>query len=560
MNDLLLEFLGNILDEAKKDERFRAVSVTAKGERITYFGSEGAKQDAIKAGTHRPYLPSMDKNLKDGGDSKKDKSKPKSKKSNKTTSKKRVLDPEAEIRALQLAGEMAEFRPNSIVDGIFSDASVISIAGTPTAVRQIIDEKGNVIDVSTHSGRTRAVKILNARINQFEGSGGQIERACELLGQKSLPEKISTPLRKWLGNLGELCGLRDMLAAGIESHLLSDSNPKNDIVSLIDCGGKGNRSDIKLVGISTKSHRGKKLGRPDASALSYIRDTVRGKPVTLRYGTGGKTGRVFQSEDIVTSLFTMQKVIHRALTKDTVIKRGEENTIVKPTDFDGNWDEDLFAQAVKAPPRGGGQRILMSARKITPDDVQNLFRNKDNPVYKQLLSDMTKFMGEESVAIALIDTLSYRLIETIEAHKGEHFSLADFNEWFTDEIVNIIDKYHPETNKPSSLVFQSDMMLATFDAKKGYLGMRLVAGEDMTTAVNRRYPDYSEMNTREKLKQVLGWVVNPRAIIPKAGGKKGSARGRGHVDPQQRAVAPLKLLDKSDFKSIEKFVEAKCKE
>jgi hypothetical protein len=62
MNDLLLEFLGNILDEA----RVKAVSVQGDTERVVYFGSPKSAQDAITKGTHRPYLAATDKNLPDG--------------------------------------------------------------------------------------------------------------------------------------------------------------------------------------------------------------------------------------------------------------------------------------------------------------------------------------------------------------------------------------------------------------------------------------------------------------------------------------------------------------
>ncbi len=91
--------------------------------------------------------------------------------------------------------------------------------------------------------------------------------------------------------------------------------------------------------------------------------------------------------------------------------------------------------------------------------------------------------------------------------------------------------------------------------------MRLVTGESMTAAVNNKYKDFSKMSTRDKLTQVLGWIVNPRGLV--------SSPGKGYVDAQQRAKPPLKLLNSkepkkegdapSDYLTIAKFVKAKCK-
>jgi hypothetical protein len=57
VKELLTEFLSDLLEA-----RVKAVKVDDGEERVVYFGSQKAAQDAITAGTHRPYLP-QDKNL-----------------------------------------------------------------------------------------------------------------------------------------------------------------------------------------------------------------------------------------------------------------------------------------------------------------------------------------------------------------------------------------------------------------------------------------------------------------------------------------------------------------
>jgi hypothetical protein len=66
MKELLTEFLQSILDEV----RVKAVKVDGGDERIVYFGSQQAAQDAIRKGTHRPYNATTDANLKSDDDSK----------------------------------------------------------------------------------------------------------------------------------------------------------------------------------------------------------------------------------------------------------------------------------------------------------------------------------------------------------------------------------------------------------------------------------------------------------------------------------------------------------
>lgn len=583
MNELLLEFLDSILQERGKPAKMRARRIKnssaaeqAKSlglERKPGFGNYGPRNS--KKVTHRsvggklvPIGETPPKKIgsmgKDPGAErttqlKKDLEDPEKvarmqgvKSPDKTTVS--IPDPDKSVRDMQLAGEAPEHRPNDVVEGIFDTATVIPLGpdNTPTAVRQIIDENGQVLDIKDPTQRRKAIEILNARIQKFHDDG-TIRKICDVLAQKDLPRSVQTQLNKWLGNLGEVCGLRDMLEAGIESYMLQDSNAKNDIISVIDCGGTGGTANIQLVGISTKSSRGKKAGRIDANALSYISDTVAGKMVQLDYGRAGRSSKTFKAENVATGLFSMQKAMFRTLTRGTVEKAGAgKRKIVLPAD-DSGWDMTMFQQAVDKQKSGaGGQRVLLQARKITPKDIEDMFLTPGNPVGDKLLSDLTRIMDNNSAAAqALIQTLCYRLLGTMKKNKGTHFSLIDFNDWFTNEIVNIIDKPHQDTKQPSSLVFESDMMLASFDAEKGYVGMRLVTGESMTTAVERRYPEFSEMNTLDKLKQVLGWVVNPRGLV--------SSEGQGYVDAQQRAKPPVKLLKPADYKTIDKFVQEKCK-
>lgn len=491
-----------------------------------------------------------------------------------------IPEPSPEAQALQIGGDPVEYRANDIVEGIFGSPATLKLgpSGEPAAIRQILDDKGQVVDVSTENGRQNAVEILSKRIQQFHDNG-TIAQVCRIMADENLPRSAKTALNKWLGNLGEVCGLRDMLAAGIESYLLQDSSEKNDIVSVIECKeNDGSIREIKLVGLSTKSSKGTKFGRIDANSLAYIVDTVAEKMVTLNYGRDGRQSSSFKAENVATALYAMQKAVFRTLTRGTIVKRGSgKRGIVKPKDM-SSWDETLLDHAIKTQDsKEGGQRILWRARQVRPQDIDNLFfdqnspddkEDKNSPDYNELVKKLTKIMdGNEMAARQLVLVLAARMKGTIMKTnaEGKKFSLEDYYELFTDEIVQLIDKPyqegHPLAGQPSKLVFDSDMMFAQFDEKQGYVGMKLVAGETMTARVEDKFSttdadgkqtSFSDLSTRDKLTNGLSWKANPRGLVPDAN------PDQGYSDVQPRAVPGIKHLKKGDFLSIDNFVKQKC--
>lgn len=471
------------------------------------------------------------------------------------------IDPNPKTQAVKVGGT-DPIRANDIMEDIFSGSTIIELGPdkVKTGVRNIIDPTTKKpIDVTTPKGRTRAVAILNDRLEKFRANG-KIDEVCTALADSSTPTGERTALRKWLGNLGELGGLRDMLAAGNEAYLYSDSNPKNDIVALIDCNdGEENTRDIRLAAISTKSTSGKAVGRIDASALVYIMDSVAGKMIPMQ---GRKQQKNFKAENVAQCLFGMQKRIYSSTTRGDVVRGnrfgGSERKIEVSSDRKQYYDPEMLAKAerenreAKTPKDPGGQRSLMAARKIKTEEVLELFSNEENPTYKQLHKDMTKIMdGNADGAKMLIGLMRSRLERRVQ--NSQDFRLTDFDEWMTDEIANLIDSKHQDTGEPSELLFQSDMMISTFDAKKGYVGCAMVNGDTMTERVREKYGEMKDMSTKDKLKNILGWKNNPRGMGLE------TAEG-GYIDPQQRAVPPLKMLKKTDFKAMKQYTTDVCKD
>jgi hypothetical protein len=583
MNKLLKEFLSYILVEETPAEKAKKMGLTSAG-----FGRWKNDQGVI---THKtdgdnlvpvtgkePDLPTGKKKSgekarppKTSGAKKPDTAKPNGaagitpgvfdtdKQTSSGSTDSAFVDPNPNVESTKIAGT-GPLRANDITDGIFSESTTIKLGPDQisTGIRQLLDPiTGQAVDVSTPAGRQQAIKILDERLEKFRADG-TIKQVCDALTNKETPTGERTALRKWLGNLGEIGGLRDILASGHEAYLYSDSNPKNDIVTLVECSdGSEAHRDIRVTAISTKSTSGKKVGRIDASALVYIMDSVAGKMIRLP-GRGRDFN--FKAENVAQALFGMQKRIYSTATRGD-IKKGEkfggsQRLIKVDSDRRKNYDEETLQRAeeqsasAKSERDPGGQRTLISARKITPEEVLQWFRNDKSPVYQKLLMDMTKIMdGNTDGATKLIGLLSSRLQKRVET--SSDFRLNDFDDWMTSEIANILDAPHQETGEPSQLVFQSDMMISTFDGDKGYVGCAMVNGETMTERVENKYGNLSNMDTTEKMQNVLGWVMNPRGVGLDT--KEG-----GYCDPMQRAVPPLKLLKKTDYKSVDKFMKSVC--
>lgn len=456
------------------------------------------------------------------------------------------------------AGGLGDTRPNDVMGNLFATGSEIEIQGKKVAIRHMINPNtGQTLNMAKKEDRIVAVELLDIHLNQFKDNG-KIKEVCDALADPELPTPDRTRLRKWIGTLGEIGGLRDMLAAGIESYLYEDSNPKNDIAAVVDCGKNEESTDIQLVGVSTKSTAGKSNGRIDASALGYVVDSVAGKMIPLTDKKGNK--RPFLAENIATCLFSMQKRMYSTLTRGAITRGprfgGSERMISVPDEDKDKYDEQELAkakklqQSAKSQKDSGGQRELVHARKVSVDDINNIFRDPSSKSYDILLKTMTRIMGGEDRASTLIGLLSWKLRNDVE--KNPDFRLDDFDKWMTNEIANLIDSPHQETGEPSSLVFQSDMMFARFSADGGYEGISMVTGDTMTERVNEKWPEYQNMSTTDKLKNVLGWKMNPRGMGMES--KEG-----GYIDPQQRAVPPVKLLKRTDYKSIKQFIQDICK-
>ena len=150
-----------------------------------------------------------------------------------------------------------------------------------TRVRDILDESGTPIQVNTSEGRKKAAEIIRGRLN---GLDSKIKEAVKNFGE-------TVEVKKWLGEVGEMSALAQILEEDVEAYLLTDSERKNDIVFIKPSGEEG-ALDTGYLSVKTtlQGEQVNKLGanckadldKLSESAKPVFETTVNGKTFNLK--------------------------------------------------------------------------------------------------------------------------------------------------------------------------------------------------------------------------------------------------------------------------------------
>ena len=150
-----------------------------------------------------------------------------------------------------------------------------------TRVRDILDESGTPIEVNNSEGRKKAAEVIRTRLNGLES---KIKEAIDNFGE-------TVEVKKWLGEVGEMSALAQILEQDVEAYLLTDSERKNDIVFVKPNGEEG-ALDTGFLSVKTtlKGEQVNKLGancKADLEKLSegakpIFESTVNGKTFNLK--------------------------------------------------------------------------------------------------------------------------------------------------------------------------------------------------------------------------------------------------------------------------------------
>ena len=170
-------------------------------------------------------------------------------------------------------------KKSEITENMVSDSGRTLPNGT--RVRDILDESGTPIEVNNSEGRKKAAEVIRTRLNGLES---KIKEAIDNFGE-------TVEVKKWLGEVGEMSALAQILEQDVEAYLLTDSERKNDIVFVKPNGEEG-ALDTGFLSVKTtlKGEQVNKLGancKADLEKLSegakpIFESTVNGKTFNLK--------------------------------------------------------------------------------------------------------------------------------------------------------------------------------------------------------------------------------------------------------------------------------------
>jgi hypothetical protein len=449
-----------------------------------------------------------------------------------------------------------EPRAAEVMGNLFSESREIERGGEKTSVRFIVNPETNEpLDITDEQQRTIAIQLLDEHIASLTD---QIKAKVKRVNQK-ISRTERQQLRKWLGNVGELFGLRKMLDTGVEAYLYADSNPKNDIAVVFDYGEDENDKDIRkcmLTGVSTKTSTGTKVGRKESNSLPFIMESVEGKTIQIP-GKDGQMEDVY-AEDAAVALYAIFNQVYVSSTRGFIVRgtkfKEERAFNVRQNDL-FKFDEETLKLAMKqqseAADKGesGGQKKFVEARKLLPTDIEFAF-DKNSKAYTRIVNRVVRNMGEgktpESIEKAqrlvnhFVDKLRAEVMQKSIDEKG--YRLSDTNDFLTQNVVELLQS----TN--SEFMFQSDLMTVSFDDVTGFSNLTIVPGEVMRQRAQEKFGDIKNMDPMQQLINLGNWEINTR-------GMGLSSSGGGYLGPLPRVSPSMNILQPTDYLTLDDYLK-----
>lgn len=370
---------------------------------------------------------------------------------------------------------------SQVFGSILSDKSVTITRGKISAkVRQVVDPTtGEGIDTRTPEGRRRALKVIDTQLQKLEKP---TKDACTRLIQRGTSGQKQR-IKKWLGNVGELHTLREMLAADVEAYLLPDSYPKNDLVVFTEDKERG----LRVTEISVKSSTGEEVGKLGSNARVPLHSAVEGKTITLN-------GKEYSAEDAVDAAMLVYSQLIRFGTEGHVV--GEKREIVVKNEKRKNFDKDLIDKAIELSKTGqkSAQELLLRARKITASDIDNF--------------EQSSLLGKD-ISTEQRELITFYLNQIREqVTKNKDFRLGSIREIFTQQITDILQ------DTDSSLAFESDLVAVKFSSEAGYEGIKITPSEIMQERIKQELgvTDISQLSIGDQLKKLGNWRLGTRGL------------------------------------------------
>jgi hypothetical protein len=362
----------------------------------------------------------------------------------------------------------------------------------PLQVRYIMDGD-TPVDVREPAGRKRAVEIINARLTEIQDITIQ---AC-----KDFTGNIQA--QKWLGEVGELYALREILDGedGREAYLMPDSKAESDLVII------GRRevttedtviTDLTVVEISVKSSTKEEVGQRGANARAPILRMLDGKNITLP-GVGEVS-----ASSAASIVYDMREQLGYFLTDDVAVKEpgkkkrqlqllpsgSLEIPRAKQLDrFTPQYQTDYRNNTVyNGVPTRENQGYFERSRLVGADDVDAFKARLTAHIAKNYPAK------DQEKQIQIMEHYLSKLKKEVEANPN--YTLAELRNFLMENVGEISDN----TNPPTDAIIQSDLVGLKFDATNGKPTVSVARAD----AVRQCIDDAEKAARNKKVGDVVG--------------------------------------------------------
>jgi hypothetical protein len=329
-------------------------------------------------------------------------------------------------------------------------------------VRSVLDEKGNPIDVSTSEGRAKASKRLKERIKELE--------KVTIRALKDFPK--NTPASQWVGEVGEMYALMELLDQDVEAYMATASNPESDLIKIDRDETKG----LTIVEISAKAT--KEAGAPGvkgANARAIFVKMAEGRQTTI----SGIEGSV-SATTAVNVAYNVREQLGYMLTEGMVVEvPGEKDRALDLTDDELAKCTPEYQAAYRNPDtKVGGKSVRQNlafyerSRIIGDDDIDRL-RDK-------MLADVDSSKKKTDEEKEKEKVLVEHYIEQARGLVGQ--PLSSLRQKIIDDMGEIFDS----TDPPTDLVIDSDLVVIRFNPQTGVPEIKIAKWESVKDCIDEK--------------------------------------------------------------------------
>jgi len=367
-----------------------------------------------------------------------------------------------------------------------------------TKVRDILDDEGNVIEVNTSEGRKRAAEVIRKRLDSLE------EKIVEAIN--NFGETIE--VKKWLGEVGEMSALAQILEEDVEAYLLTDSERKNDIV-FIKSNGDESTLDTGYLSVKT-TLQGEQVNQLGANCKSDLEKlTEVGKP-EYETAINGKSFNLKPTNVLGSVIDIKSGFFAKFSIKDGVEKtaKGKLTRINEQVHKNISDDDIIEIDGVKY---FKSQSTYLKNTPVTEDDINDFF---DKEVEKYITNLSKPKKGETNKvedSNDLEQTKEYLREMFLNDFKrkqemGEEYTLFDMH----DTMYHVIGKVSHESEMPIEAT--TDTMAIEFAGKNINPNVTVIKKEDANKDIEEQLNNNKVIvDDRERMTHLATSCLNIRS-------------------------------------------------